>query len=392
VRKTLIAAAALIAASLLAASTAPSMPRATTASSLAPLPRGNGAGAFAFDPRSPTVVYVASAHASGGVYVFKTTDGGQHWRSTNARGTGWESDILSLTADPRRSGTLYAGTDTAVYKTMDGGRGWRPFNRGLFGPSHKVCQCGRCTWGFGSHLTPGKTDWNGNNGWVLDVAIDPIHSNIVYSAAGGVRKSTNGGHTWKTAFDKCRTVTRIAIAPTRPESIYAIVHKDPTGAAAIYKSTNGGRTWRATGSSEFAVASVFGCCGDSMDALAIDPANPQTLYAAVGNTVFATTNGGASWHRRANGLPVSVTSLADDPQRPGTLYASVHRMKLPSGMERPTGGIYQSTNGGRTWAEVWSGFGIDKVAVNPTRPSTIYAQGDHLLRSTNGGRTWTIAG
>jgi hypothetical protein len=142
----------------------------------------------------------------------------------------------------------------------------------------------------------------------------------------------------------------------------------------------------------FAVASVAGCCGESMDALAVDPANPRTLYAAIGNTVFATTNGGTSWHRRANGLPgLSVTSLADDPRRPGTLYASVHKMK-PPGIERPTGGIYKSTNGGQTWTEVWSGFGVDKIAVSPTRPSTIYAQGDHLLRSTNGGRTWTING
>jgi photosystem II stability/assembly factor-like uncharacterized protein len=390
-RKTLIAALTLTAASLLAASAAPSMPRGTTASSLAPLPHGNGAGAFAFDPRRPNVVYVVSAHASGGVYVFKTIDGGLHWHSTNARGTGWESDDMSLTADPRRSGTLYAGTDTAVYKTVDGGRRWRPFNRGLFPRPHKVCRCGGCG-GFGAPGTPGRTSWNRDNGYVLDVAVDPMNRSVVYSAAGGVRKSANGGRTWKTVLETCNSVTRIAIAPTRPESIYAILHKDPTGAAAIYKSTNAGRTWRATGSSAFAVASVVGCCGDSMDALAIDPANPQTLYAAVGNTIFATTNGGASWHRRANGLPVSVTSLADDPRRPGTLYASVHRMKLPSGMEKPTGGIYQSTNGGRTWTEVWSGFGIDKVAVNPTRPATIYAQGDHLLRSTNGGRTWTVAG
>src|SRR5262249_45633020 len=97
------------------------------------------------------------------------------------------------------------------------------------------------------------------------------------------------------------------------------------------------------------------------------------------------------WQRRADGLPrISGACGANDPRRPGTLYASVHRMK-PPGMEKPTGGIYRSTNGGRTWSEVWSGFGIDKVAVNPTRPSTIYAQGDHLLRSTNGGPTWTIA-
>jgi len=30
---------------------------------------------------------------------------------------------------------------------------------------------------------PGTTNWNRNNGWVLDVAVDPVHSNVVYSAA-----------------------------------------------------------------------------------------------------------------------------------------------------------------------------------------------------------------
>jgi hypothetical protein len=94
---------------------------------LASLPDGNGAQAFAFDRRFPNIVYIASARASGGVYVFKTIDGGQHWRSTGAHGMGWESDILSLTIDPRHRATLYAGTDTAVYKTTNGGRSWRPF-------------------------------------------------------------------------------------------------------------------------------------------------------------------------------------------------------------------------------------------------------------------------
>jgi len=104
----------------------------TPAPSLAALPAGARPQVFAFDPRRPSVVYVASAHDRGGAYVYKTTDGGRHWQPTAARGTGWISDILSLTSDPQHPGTLYAGTDTAVYKTEDGGRSWRPFNQGLF--------------------------------------------------------------------------------------------------------------------------------------------------------------------------------------------------------------------------------------------------------------------
>lgn len=106
---------------------------------LAPLPQGNRAFAFAFDPQRPNIVYVASPDARGGVYVYKTTDAGSHWQSTGARGTGWMSDILSLTSDLRHPGTLYAGTDTAIYKTVNGGRSWQPFNQGLFPSQSRVC-------------------------------------------------------------------------------------------------------------------------------------------------------------------------------------------------------------------------------------------------------------
>jgi photosystem II stability/assembly factor-like uncharacterized protein len=337
------------------------------------------------------------------VYVFKTTDGGRHWRSTRAQGAGWQSDILSLTSDRRRAGTLYAGTDTAVYKTVDGGRNWRPFRQGLFPPPHKVCSNGQC-WKYPYYGTPGKTNWNRDNGWVLDIAIDPNDRSVVYAAAGGVRKSTDGGHTWKSMLNqqsKWLSVTRIAIVPTRPESIYAITHNF-RGSTAIYKSTNAGRTWQRTGGSDSGLPPS--CCGDSMDALARDPANRQTLYAAVGQTVFVTTDGGAAWKPMANGLPgKAVTSLAADPRRPGTLYASVLIPHSNGDVETPTGGIYETTNGGQMWTEIWSGFGVYKVAIDPARPSTIYGAGwagrdpthanaFRLLRSIDGGHTWTVAG
>src|SRR4051794_8270759 len=381
---------------------------------LAALPAGNRAFVFAFDPLRPTIVYVASPHARGGVYVYKTTDEGEHWHSTGAQGAGWISDILSLTADPRRPGTLYAGTDTAVYKTVNGGRTWRPINQGLFPPWDSICSgaavisgCHRLPSGPGA---PGTTGWNRNNGWVLDVAVDPVHSNVVYAAAGGVRKSNDGGHTWKPVFIPTRWrdggVSRIAIAPTRPESVYAIAHDLHTGATAIYKSTDAGRTWKVTGGSASSLPPS--CCWDSMDALAVDSQDPQTLYAAVGSRVFVTTDGGASWQSMSNGLPTNgVTSLAADTRRSGTVYASMetsHTYKTKAGdVEKPTGAIYKTTDGGKTWSGIFSGrFGVERVAVDPARPSTLYAAGwagrdpthpnaFRLLRSMDGGHSWTVA-
>ena len=155
-------------------------------------------------------------------HVFKTTDGGTHWQATATSGSGWVGANEALTADPRHPGTLYAGTNVAVYKTVDGGRSWRPFNRGLFVPhgGRRVCYspgggkpyCVKQPFG-----TPGTTSSNRLNGRVLDVAVDPVHTNVVYSASDRVRKSTDGGRSWKTVFppQHTRTLSRSA-SPSPP--------------------------------------------------------------------------------------------------------------------------------------------------------------------------------
>jgi hypothetical protein len=88
------------------------------------------------------------------------------------------------------------------------------------------------------------------NGWVLDIAVDPLDSSVVYSGADGVRKSVDGGHTWKTVFLPYPTQNRgsvavpeIAIAPGRPESIYALASQPPLSRTVLSKSTDAGGTW-----------------------------------------------------------------------------------------------------------------------------------------------------
>jgi hypothetical protein len=60
-----------------------------------------------------------------------------------------------------------------------------------------------------------------------------------------------------------------------------------------------------------------------MDALAIDPATPTTLYAGTEyGGVFKSTNGGGNWGAFNTGLTATpVWALATDPQTPTTLYA-----------------------------------------------------------------------
>ena len=343
---------------------------------LAALPTGGRPEAVAFDPRSPQIVYVMTQGVMTQGHVFKTVDGGAHWQATATSGSGWVGANEALTADPRHPGTLYAGTQVGVYKTVDGGVSWRPSNRGLFVP----------------HLDRGP-------GWVIALAVDPANSNTVYAGSDRVSKSTDGGHSWKAVFvpqpnqNPRDNISALAIAPTHPEAIYAIVSDFATGLSTIYKSTDAGTTWQATTSVR--VTNSMGLA----TALTVDPRHPATVYAAISANVLKTTNAGTSWQPIAAGLPIAaagrgschcrggVTALAVDPRRTGTVYAALTQ-----------GGIYKTTNGGQTWTRSnHQLFAMNAVAVDPARPATIYAAGEgdfpdnRILRSTDSGRTWSAA-
>jgi hypothetical protein len=187
-------------------------------------------------------------------------------------------------------------------------------------------------------------------------------------------------------------VSALAIAPTRPESIYAIVNASNgrTSHASIFKSTDAGKTWRATGGGAKVFTNQDGWGGE----LAVDPQHPTTVYASIGRTLLRTTDAGASWRPITQGLPQQVvTALTVDPRQSGTVYAglsSTYKGRVISAM----GGIYKTTNGGDTWTQALSGITAGTLAVDPVRPTTIYAavhgRKERIARSTDGGRTWTV--
>ena len=83
------------------------------------------------------------------------------------------------------------------------------------------------------------------------------------------------------------------------------------------------------------------------------------------------------------GLPTgTVNGFAVDPTNANVMYVAMRD------------GILRSVNGGSTWTAVANGpKGVVAVAVNPKKPSEVYAatMDGTIVRSTDGGAQWTAA-
>jgi len=140
--------------------------------------------------------------------------------------------------------------------------------------------------------------------------------------------------------------------------------------------------------SEVNVWTSIGPEGGGASAVAADPRNPATLYAATDAGIFKTTDGGANWtilNFSQPGTPL-VDFVGIDSA--GTLYTGA---RLVSGFDD----YFKSTDGGASWSAI--SFGAAGVChglvVDSVHPSMLYAVGGNghgVCRSTDGGATWTL--
>lgn len=159
---------------------------------------------------------------------------------------------------------------------------------------------------------------------VQSLAFDPHHSNTVFAGTsrGGIFRSTDGGTSWQQVAKPFGVPKRevynalpyavlaIAIDPLDSNTVYAA-----SSTGGIRKSTDGGTTW--------ATANT-GLTDPRMFTFAVDPHNPQILFASTYGGVFISKNGAESWQRYDRGLPAGgVSAFAFDPAG-RTVYAGTN--------------------------------------------------------------------
>ncbi len=247
-------------------------------------------------------------------------------------------------------------------------------------------------------------------GRVADVEGVPGNPNIVYvgTGSGGVYKTTDGGVTWDSIFDRQSTISvgDIALEPGNPNVVWvgtgeSNVRNSVSFGDGVYKSTDGGKTWKHMGLKDT----------NTISKIVINPKNPDIVYvAAIGHAfgkndergVFMTTDGGKTWSKTLFlDNEHGVSDLDIDPNNPNILVAGVWRFErkawtFVSGDEK--GGVFRSIDGGRTWGKVTSGLpkaiGRVGVAISPSNGDVVYAileaKEGTIWRSDDKGATFRL--
>jgi len=274
-------------------------------------------------------------------------------------------------------------TGGGVFKTTDGGDTWLPASDRYFGGS------------------------------IGSIAVSESNPDIVYVGTGeyplrgdvshgdGVFRTTDAGRTWTSlGLAETQQIARVRVHPTNPDIAYvaALGHAyGPNRERGIYKTTDGGRSWAQV---------LFRNDSTGASDLAMDPANPEVLYAAFwqvqrtpwslssggrGSGLFKSTDGGAHWTELTanSGLPRGLwgnVGLTVSPAKPGRVWAII---------EADSGGVYRSDDGGATWTWVNRDHKLRerawyymRITADPRDSNVIWAVNTGLFRSKDGGRTF----
>jgi len=138
-----------------------------------------------------------------------------------------------------------------------------------------------------------------------------------------------------------------------------------------------------------------GNIGGRTRGLVIHPTTPTTMYAGgVAGGVWKTTNGGSSWAPLNDFLPnLAVTTLAMDPANPNVLYAGTGESWFNNDAVRGAG-IMKTTDAGATWTRLAATatsdfYYVNKIIVSASTGRVYAATSTGIQRSADGGATWT---
>jgi photosystem II stability/assembly factor-like uncharacterized protein len=431
-------------------------------------------GAIALAPSNPNIIYAGTGEANfgpskagnlitntgefrGNIYygrgILKSVDAGSSWTLLTGTGEDGTLDnfdrraISQVVVDPTGPATVYVAVgaqasnglfgNTGIWRSRDGGLTWRKTTADI-----------------------------STSAAFTDLVIDPTSPQTLYAAVGGyliapdgtttgdpangIYKTINGGDSWALLVDpnlpNGTAAGRIALAIARsmPRVLFAaIARPSDNHLLGIRRTANGGTSWAAVVSPGSICPAMptpinyLGSAGDYHNTLAIDPTDPNIVYAG-GHCLIARSVLGGAWfavgdgdmsgpHRDHHALVFDAASKLlngndggiwrlfdpqlDDPNEhdPHLLHWTNVNGNLgitqftglavhPTDPNRAYGGTQdtgtQRFQGSPQWRRVLRGDGATS-AVSVAQPDRIYqitrlsSTGPFFRRSDDGGDHWT---
>jgi photosystem II stability/assembly factor-like uncharacterized protein len=322
------------------------------------------------DPRNPDVALVCAMGREWGPNpergVFRTTDGGRNW--THVLYINEDTGCADLDLDLSNPRNVYAGMwtfrrrpwrfddggrETALYVSRDGGESWKKIETL---PDEPMAR-------------PGLS--------VAQSSPNILYLVTEFPTAGTVFRSENYGETWEMVNDDRNVNFRpfyysdIFADPSNPDVVYSL-------AGGLSKSTDGGRSW-------FRIAS--GVHGDHQ-ALWIDPADGGHLLSGSDGGFQVSFDGGENFHIWRNVDLSQFYQIFVDDQDPYWVCGGLQDNGNWCGPSRTRGGSILTDE----WFTVSGGDGFYAVPV-PGSPWLVYsnAQGGYFrITDTRSGTTRSI--
>ncbi len=284
-----------------------------------------GGGAFSAAGATPGGILFVGSDLSG---LYRSTDRGRSWQPLGARQGLLATHISGLGFDHHDGNVVFAGTDEGIYRSADAGSTF-------------------------VHVL--------DHGYVTDIQMgvdDPILGYAAwhpeYDALGGaVYRTTDRGMTWLRVSQNLPhnlRIVKLVVDPNNARRLYLISGEGrfACGPAVAFFSMDSGATWQRVGAD----------LGQLLD-IAIDPRNPQVIYATTLNAdcnapdywldldgaLYRSTDGGHQWTlltRRTGVIWVRRDA-------PDTLRLIDPREPYPW---NPDAGTWQSTDAGDTWQHI----------------------------------------
>ena len=260
---------------------------------------------LAVDPSNPSTLY-AVAQLGG---IWKSVNGGQSW---SASSTGYTGDIAAfLGIVPSSPSTLYVGSNTGVFRSTDSGATWAQRNGNL--PAQRV----------------------------FAMAIDAADPSVLYvsvdAAGGGVYRSADAGSSWTARPLPVPSGSVTTLTPRGPDLFAG-------WANVLWKSANGGANW---------TIPYPDILPGSLLSIAAPPGESDVVVGVNQRGTYRSTSSPApDWISTKTGLTsFKISALAVRPGEPAALF----------GAASGGGGVFRSTDGGRSWEPLAAGLANSDV-------------------------------